>query len=135
VRVFKHAAGYALLALLHLARNAGGPPVTGVSIAAACGLPERYLKRILNGLAAGGLLTAAYGPGGGYRLARPAGRVTMLEVVEAVQGPVRGEVPDVEADAVDGGRLRRRLQRACDEAAEAARQKLAKVTIADLAEE
>jgi DNA-binding IscR family transcriptional regulator len=57
----------------------------------------------------------------------------MLEVVEAVQGPVRGEVPDTEADAADGGRRRRRLQRACDEAAEAVRQKLERVTIADLA--
>jgi Rrf2 family protein len=133
MRLLKHAAAYALHALTYLARRPGDAPAPAWGIAAACGLPERYLKRILNGLAAGGLLTSALGPSGGYRLARPAGRITMLDVVEAVQGPIRGEVPETEADAGDGGHLRRRLQRELDAASEVARRQLGKVTLADLA--
>jgi len=44
-----------------------------------------------------GLLRSAPGPGGGYRLARPAARVTLLEVVEAVDGPIRREAPLAQA--------------------------------------
>jgi Rrf2 family iron-sulfur cluster assembly transcriptional regulator len=128
-----HTAACALHVLAQLARRTGGPPAKCAVIAAACGVPKPYLAQLLKKLAACGLLSSARGPGGGYRLTSPAACVTMLEVVEAVQGPVRGEVPDVGAAAGDGGRLRRRLQRACDEAAEAARQKLGKVTLADLA--
>jgi Rrf2 family protein len=124
-------AAYALHALAYMAGGEGLPPFTARAVAGACGAPEPYLAQVLKKLAARGVLASARGPAGGFRLARPAAAVTMLEVVEAVQGPVRGEVPEVEA--ADGGRLRRRLQRACDEAAEAARQKLGKVTLADLA--
>jgi DNA-binding IscR family transcriptional regulator len=57
--------------------------------------------------------------------------ITLLEVIEAVDGPTRGDVPDVGQDWAAAPA--RWLQQACDEAAALARQRLAKVTLAELA--
>ncbi|QDS89652.1 HTH-type transcriptional regulator IscR [Rosistilla ulvae] len=50
-------------------------------------VPRRYLNRVLQDLAAAGLVQSRPGPGGGYLLARDTGEVTILEVVNAV-GPL-----------------------------------------------
>jgi len=47
-------------------------------------VPRRYLTRVLQDLAAGGLVDSRSGPGGGYVLAKPAGDVTILDVIDAV---------------------------------------------------
>ena len=49
-------------------------------------LPEAYLAKVLNGLVRAGLLTATTGPRGGFRLARPPEKITVAEVVAAVEG-------------------------------------------------
>lgn len=51
------------------------------------GVPAAYLAKHLQAMARAGLLEAVPGPGGGYRLARPPGEITLLDVVEAVDGP------------------------------------------------
>jgi Rrf2 family protein len=124
----------ALRALAFLARHEGGGLMPSRATAAAAGLPALYLLKVLKPLAAAGVLLSARGPNGGYRLARPAKRITLLDVVEAVGGPVRGDVPRWAADA-DGARLDARLQEVCDAAAEVARARLRKVSVADLAGE
>jgi Rrf2 family protein len=50
-------------------------------------LPAAYLAKHLQALARAGIVETTKGPGGGYRLARPANAITLLDVVEAVQGP------------------------------------------------
>lgn len=57
-------------------------------IADAMDIPPRYLTQILANLVQAGLLTAVAGPAGGYSLARPADEITLLEVVEAAEGPI-----------------------------------------------
>lgn len=47
-------------------------------------VPRRYLHRVLQGLARAELVESRSGPGGGYRLSRPAAELTILEVVNAV---------------------------------------------------
>ncbi|CAM03811.1 BadM/Rrf2 family transcriptional regulator [Saccharopolyspora erythraea NRRL 2338] len=56
------------------------------SLAEHHGLPEAYLAKHLNALTRAGLLTATPGPRGGFRLARPAERITVLDVLDAVEG-------------------------------------------------
>ena len=51
------------------------------------GVPPAYLAKHLQALSRAGIVEAVTGPGGGYRLARPASAVTMLDVVEAIDGP------------------------------------------------
>jgi Rrf2 family protein len=50
------------------------------------GVPGAYLAKHLQALARAGIITSIQGPRGGYRLARPAAEITLLEVVEAVEG-------------------------------------------------
>jgi Rrf2 family protein len=55
-------------------------------MAAHYGLPDAYLGKNLQALARAGILHSVPGPHGGYRLARPASRITMLDVVTALEG-------------------------------------------------
>jgi Rrf2 family protein len=50
------------------------------------GVPSAYLAKHLQALARAGVLETVKGPRGGYRLARPAAEITVLEVVEAIDG-------------------------------------------------
>jgi Rrf2 family protein len=131
---FSSACAYSLRALLYLARHEGDGPAASQRIAQAEGLPEKFLPKVLEPLASAGVLLSSRGPTGGYRLARPAKRIRLLDVVEAVDGPVRGEAPRWAADA-EGARLDARLQEACDAAAEGVRARLRKVSVAGLAGE
>jgi Rrf2 family protein len=123
---------YALTALASLVRqNATGPVPSHVLAEQAHAIPERFLLKLLLPLVSAGILRSVRGPGGGYRLARPASEVSMLDVIEAVDGPVRGEAPAVGKGAA--ATFDRRLQEACDVAAQLSRDRLAKTTLAELA--
>jgi Rrf2 family protein len=87
---------YAVRALLELA-VAGDGPLKGERIAQAQEIPLRFLENILIDLRHAGLVRAQRGEKGGYWLARPAGEITIGEVMRAVEGPlasVRGEPPE-----------------------------------------
>jgi Rrf2 family protein len=124
-------AAHAVRALAFLARQPGGRPVPSHTIATAEGLSGLFLLKVLRPLVAAGVLLSGRGPNGGYRLARPAQRISLLDVVEAVDGPVRGSVPRWAADG-QGARLDARLQQACDAGTEVVRRQLRKVSVADL---
>jgi Rrf2 family protein len=124
------ACGYALHALEYLAARADGAPVASYHIAQARGAPEGFLLKVLKPLVSAGLLRSEKGPRGGYALARPAARVTLLEVVEAVDGPVRGHAPPAGAR---GGGLDSRLGAVCQEVADLVRRRLGEVRLSDLA--
>lgn len=51
------------------------------------GVSETYLSKHLQALTRGGIIESVPGPKGGYRLARPATEITLLDVVEAIEGP------------------------------------------------
>jgi Rrf2 family protein len=125
------AACYALRALAHLAGHGDGRPLASAAIAQAEGLPEKFLVKALKPLVGAGVLKSVRGPQGGYRLARPAKGVTLLEVVEAVEGPIRDTTPPVGVTA-EGRRLDQRLQAVGEEAAEVVRGRLRRVSLADL---
>jgi Rrf2 family protein len=76
---------YALRALVYLAR--AGERVTADRISTEAHVPRRLLARILARLSHAGLVQSEQGRGGGSRLARPAGKITLREAVEAVEGP------------------------------------------------
>src|SRR5581483_11110246 len=81
-------AEYACLAVLALARQrTGDPPVRIREISEAHGIPERYLVQILLQLKGAGLVASTRGASGGYRLARPAERISVGEILTAIDGP------------------------------------------------
>jgi Rrf2 family protein len=59
---------------------------TAVQLADYYGLPAAYLAKQLQSLVRSGILSATSGPRGGFRLARPAEQITILEIVEAIDG-------------------------------------------------
>ncbi len=69
-----------------LALAPDGKPVRREFMATHYGLPDAYLGKNLQAMAKAGVLHAIPGPRGGYRLARAAAEITVLEVVEALEG-------------------------------------------------
>lgn len=80
---------YAVRAALALARAPGGTLLSVRRIAEEMSIPVRFLPQVMSDLAAAGLVEATTGRAGGYRLARAADAVTLLDVVEAVEGDSR----------------------------------------------
>lgn len=79
---------YAVRAAVDLARHDGQGRRKTREIAEAMDVPESYLPAILGELVAGGLVSSLAGRDGGYALTRRAEAISLLEVVEAVEGEV-----------------------------------------------
>jgi Rrf2 family protein len=81
-------ARYALRAMMELALHEGEGPQLLRDIAKAQRLSPKYLEQLTIPLRHAGLLRTERGPSGGYELAKPASRITALDIVEAVEGPL-----------------------------------------------
>ncbi|WP_407320247.1 Rrf2 family transcriptional regulator [Isoptericola halotolerans] len=81
-------ADYAVRASIELAAVTDGAPVSAEVLASAQDVPHRFLEAILRDLRRDGIVASRRGVGGGYVLARPADRITVADVVRAVDGPL-----------------------------------------------
>lgn len=77
---------YALLALVHLARNESQGFIPVQAIAAAQGIPPKFLEQILLTLKLGKYVRSLRGKSGGYCLARRADRITLAEIIRLFDG-------------------------------------------------
>lgn len=77
---------YALLALLHLARQQNAGYVTAETISEAQGIPRAYLEQILRTLKHSRIVASSRGQHGGFRLARPASKIPLAEVIRLFDG-------------------------------------------------
>jgi Rrf2 family protein len=83
---------YGIRGMLYLAgRPAGSVTMVG-DVAAAMDVPVKFLAKIFQGLAKLGLVRSVRGVGGGFTLARPAAEISLCQVVEAIDGPIRMNV-------------------------------------------
>ncbi len=80
--------GYALVAVGYIAKNYKDGAVLAARISKEYGIPLEYLLKILQQLVRANVLRSKRGPRGGFFLARPAEDITMLQVIEAVDGPM-----------------------------------------------
>ena len=108
---------YALQALVELARSGGSTPVPIGELARRRDIPVQFLEQLFAVLRRAGLLKSQRGVKGGYTFAREPADITVLEVVELLDGPVGAEAKSIFA-----------------EAAAAARAVLANATVADIVE-
>ena len=108
---------YALKALTELGRTGGDAPVPIGELARRREIPVQFLEQLFAVLRRGGILKSQRGVKGGYSFAREPSEITVLELVELLDGPVGAD-----AKGVFG------------EAAAAAREVLAKTTVADVVE-
>ncbi len=126
---------YALRALIELVerQTAGPAPVTVAELAQAQALPERFLGQALRDLAHAGLLRLQRGNGGGVWLARSPEDISVLEVIEAIEGRVSlaGCMDQPPSCPLTG---RCRLERVLGEAQAAMTRVLHKATLAALAQ-
>ncbi|MGI5916980.1 MAG: RrF2 family transcriptional regulator [Anaerolineae bacterium] len=81
-------ADYATRGIIHLARMAPSTVMLVSDIAMAEGLPESYLAKIFQDLAKEGIVRSHRGAKGGFSLARSPDRITLREVIEAIEGPI-----------------------------------------------
>ena len=98
---------YAVRALAELARRGGESPVPIGEIAKARDIPVQFLEGLFATLRRGGVLQSQRGVKGGYRFARPPAEVTVLEVVELLEGDLGAEAEasgPVWVDAVEAVR-------------------------------
>ena len=84
--------GYALLAVGYIAKNQGDGVVLSQDVSKQYDIPLEYLLKILQQLVRANVLRSKRGPRGGFSLAKPSNKITMLEVIEAVDGPLTGEL-------------------------------------------
>jgi Rrf2 family protein len=83
-------ADYSLIALRHFAMllRETGSAVSAKEVADSCGIPLPVLSKLLQKLGKSGFLKSEYGTNGGYRLARDPNRISALEVIRAIDGPI-----------------------------------------------
>jgi len=79
---------YALRSLLYLAGRGGENPVQLIEIAESQQVPRKYLELIMADLKKAGMVESQRGPGGGYRLARPANDISFGDVIRTLDGPI-----------------------------------------------
>jgi Rrf2 family protein len=78
---------YAVRATLQLAQQESDGPVPCSKLASEGKMPERFLLQILRNLVTHGILRSTRGVDGGYALVRPADQISLLQVIEAIEGP------------------------------------------------
>jgi Rrf2 family iron-sulfur cluster assembly transcriptional regulator len=92
---------YAVMAMTDLAAHTGeGRAVSLAEIAARQQISQAYLEQLFAQMRRGGLVKSVRGPGGGYRLARPADQTPISEIVLAVDEPIRATRCTGEAQAM-----------------------------------
>jgi len=127
---FTRATDYAARVLSYLA-NANGSVSQARSIAVATATPESFLSKILGQLSRAGLVRAHRGARGGFSLTADPQALTLLDVLEAIEGPLRLNVCDTPAPCAYGANCP--IERAWQQAEGALRDSLRSQKIAALA--
>src|SRR5215207_5467840 len=83
-----HLADYAVVMMTAAARRDAGARLSATELSGETGVPLPTAQKLMGKLAAAGLLSSARGASGGFALARPAGEISLADIVEAVEGPI-----------------------------------------------
>jgi Rrf2 family protein len=121
---------YGLTAAVFIAQNCKDGLVMSKKISEAYDLPTEYLLQVMQQLVRAGILTSKKGPGGGFNLTRPAKEITMLEIIEATDGPVIVPMNLVEQT---GKPFAKKIEKIFLDVSKAMKANLAKITLADVA--
>ncbi|HEU0097748.1 MAG TPA: Rrf2 family transcriptional regulator [Allosphingosinicella sp.] len=81
-------ADYAVVVMAAAARHPLGARLSAGLLAEETGVPLPTAQKVMGRLAGAGLLESARGSGGGFRLARAAARISLADIIEAVEGPI-----------------------------------------------
>ncbi|WP_428307625.1 RrF2 family transcriptional regulator [Lacipirellula sp.] len=121
--MFSQTVEYALRAMVQLAADSSGSATTK-DIAAKAKVPSAYLAKVLQSMRRGGLIHSRRGVGGGVTLAKPAAKISLLDVIDAVE-PLKRQPNKKVATA-------NTLQKSMDTAVDQLRSKFASESLADM---
>ncbi|MGL4550002.1 MAG: RrF2 family transcriptional regulator [Gemmataceae bacterium] len=125
------ASSYALQAVAYLTQQKDlTDPVASRKIAEVRKIPERFLLKVLKPLVEKGLLTSVKGPGGGYKLAKPAAQISLADIIEAIdEDGLRGFNA---GNKTGSPAINSRLEAICRQSAESVRAHLDGISVTDL---
>lgn len=103
---------FGLRALLHLAESGNRVPVSVSALANEMAVSPDYLMQLFVKLRRAGLVRSVRGPRGGFKLTRAPSKISVGDIVRAVEGPI-GVAPCVAPESCYGGRARRRAEVLC----------------------
>ncbi|MGD0573373.1 MAG: Rrf2 family transcriptional regulator [Sedimentisphaerales bacterium] len=121
--------GYGLLAAGYIAKNEKDGIVLSQTISKEYNIPLEYLLKILQQLVRANLLRSKRGPRGGFVLAKAASKITMLEIIEAVDGPMMSQL---NLDEHSKGKFSNKAEKAYENGLEAARTVYQRVSLSSL---
>lgn len=120
---------YAVRATLQLAQDQSGAPVPCSQLASEGQMPERFLLQILRNLVTHGILQSTRGVDGGYALIKSPDEVSLLDIIEAIEGPITSDEP---APQVIPDEMQARLHEALQEITIANRRQLEAIKVSQL---
>jgi Rrf2 family protein len=123
------ASSYALHAVAYMAQQKNDSPVASHNIAKARKIPERFLLKVLKPLVSARVLHSVKGPNGGYKLAKTPTNISILEIIEAVDGNIQGQPSWAEHGNAP---LNNKIESICKGVADVQRKYLEKVHLSDL---
>ena len=83
-----HLADYAVVLMTAAARREAGERLSATELSAETGVPLPTTQKLMGQLAGAGLLSSSRGAAGGFALSRPATDISLVDIVEAVEGPI-----------------------------------------------
>ncbi len=110
---FTKAEAYGLHGIIFLAEQPDGKVTPLSEVSEAQDVPEKFLAKIFQGLTKAGLVRSYRGVKGGFVMARPADKMTIKEVLEAIQGPyyiAKCLAGEEECEKADGCSIRRLME-------------------------
>jgi Rrf2 family protein len=124
--------GYAVLAVGYLAQHQEEGIILSQNISKKYNIPLEYLLKILQQLVKANVLHSKRGPRGGFSLARTTKKITLLQVIEAVDGPMISQLNL--AEHAHGEKFSVRAEKAYEKAIAQAKSVFEKTKISDLME-
>ncbi len=124
--------GYALLAVGYIALHKDQKIILSDDISKKYDIPLEYLLKILQQMVRANVLRSKRGPRGGFSLARPPRKITMLQIVEAVDGPMVSQLNL--AEQAHGEKFSVRAEKVYIKAIAEARSVFEKAKLSDLIE-
>ena len=122
---------YAVFAVLYIAQQKKSKPVQGHEIARNYGIPLEYLLKILQQLVKAQVLISERGRTGGFQMRKSASQTAVLDIVEAVEGPITGEI-SARREITGASRAKKIVEGLCRDSAGFTRSLLKKVTVQKL---
>ena len=84
--------GYAILAVGYIAKNQDQKIILSQTISKEYDIPLEYLLKILQQMVRANILRSKRGPRGGFSMAQTAKKISLLQIIEAVDGPMSGQL-------------------------------------------